>query len=76
MKGRKLHPCAPEIRKCMSALEAANFHVSHAWKYVKEMDDCLDHFNQQRKTKQKPSTLFYLTKYLDRQKGYKDKHYK
>mmetsp|Transcript_22107 Transcript_22107/g.28602 ORF Transcript_22107/g.28602 Transcript_22107/m.28602 type:complete len:100 (+) Transcript_22107:162-461(+) len=73
LTGKGLHPCTPEIRKACNALQAANYRMAAAYKYVKDMDDCLNFHKQQLKTKSKPSTLFYLSQYVDKGKGYKNK---
>jgi len=39
------------------------------WKYVKDLDKCMEENPNFDPNKEKKSTMYFLSKYLDRQKG-------
>jgi len=67
-------PCQNETMAVMDAVEAvyakgdAHCHVSQVNKYLLACDKCLADAKLARKARN-PSTLFYLTQYLDRNKN-------
>jgi hypothetical protein len=50
-----------------------NYNIQPFYKYVKEAEECYKQAEYEEKKKGKASTLFFLTKYLDRQKFQKYK---
>lgn len=54
-------------------MEVAKFQISPLYKYVLEADECYRKANLEEKKKGKGGTLFYLSKYLDREKFKKKK---
>eukprot|EP00523_Entomoneis_sp_CCMP467_P014834 CAMPEP_0168774636 /NCGR_PEP_ID=MMETSP0725-20121227/5099_1 /TAXON_ID=265536 /ORGANISM="Amphiprora sp., Strain CCMP467" /LENGTH=92 /DNA_ID=CAMNT_0008824241 /DNA_START=30 /DNA_END=305 /DNA_ORIENTATION=- len=71
LKKRGQHPCSPEIDRAINALQAVQHRVSAAYKYVKDMDDCVSHYKELEKTRRKPSTLYFLSRYVDQKKHHK-----
>lgn len=67
-------PCHDEVVAVMDAIEAVyakgevTCHVSQIHKYLVACDNCLSQAKLERKIR-KPSTLYYLTQYLDHGKN-------
>ena len=59
--------CVEETQKVMDTLEAANFMIQPIYKHVKAVDDCIAKLKEER-AKPKPSTLYYLSKYVNQRK--------
>jgi len=57
----------------MNAMETANYKIQPLYKYVKEAETCYEQAELEEKKKGKASTLYHLSKYLDRQKFKKQK---
>mmetsp|Transcript_35873 Transcript_35873/g.55800 ORF Transcript_35873/g.55800 Transcript_35873/m.55800 type:complete len:94 (-) Transcript_35873:58-339(-) len=62
----RINPCSDKMMRLMDALEAAQGKINGpVYKYVKEVEQCL----QQAKTAQQKTgsagTLYYLSQYLD-----------
>jgi hypothetical protein len=51
-------------------MEAAEYSIRPLWKYVRDMEDCYRNADEENH-KGKPSTLYYLSQFLDRQKNKK-----
>ena len=49
-------------------METANFKIQPLYKYVKEAEECYAKAEFEEKKKGKASTLYHLSKYLDREK--------
>jgi hypothetical protein len=56
--------------RVFEALEPAQYHVAPLYKYLKEFDECMKKAKLEKK-RSKPSTLFYLSKYLVQDKNKK-----
>mmetsp|Transcript_27629 Transcript_27629/g.33585 ORF Transcript_27629/g.33585 Transcript_27629/m.33585 type:complete len:87 (+) Transcript_27629:204-464(+) len=64
---RGLPACHDETMKLITSLHDANYHVPSVWKHLKEAEDCLQKAGKEKK-KKKASTLYYLNKFLKRDK--------
>jgi hypothetical protein len=57
------------LERLTNALPAAQYKIQGPiYKYVKEAEECYKNADFEEKKKGKASTLYHLTKYLDRQK--------
>mmetsp|Transcript_26211 Transcript_26211/g.53715 ORF Transcript_26211/g.53715 Transcript_26211/m.53715 type:complete len:91 (+) Transcript_26211:102-374(+) len=61
-------PCHEETMKILNGMQAANFDSAPLYKYVKEYDACRERLKEERK-RGKPSTLYYLSKYVNQNKN-------
>lgn len=59
----------------MNAMEVADYQIRPLYKYVKEAEECYAKTDMEEKKKGQASTMYYLSKYLDRQK-FKKQHKK
>jgi len=63
------NPCYEQVERLASALPAAGYKINGPiYKYVQEADECYAKADIEEKKKGKATTLYHLTKHLDRKK--------
>mmetsp|Transcript_9066 Transcript_9066/g.17291 ORF Transcript_9066/g.17291 Transcript_9066/m.17291 type:complete len:93 (+) Transcript_9066:164-442(+) len=68
LKSRTANPCYPMLTRILNAMEPANYSAQALNKFVLDLEACYEKYDPNGAKKGRASTLYYLTKYLDRGK--------
>lgn len=68
LKKRQVNPCFPLYEKLLNAMEAADYSAQALNRYVTDLEACFEKYDAIDGKKGRSSTLYRLTKHLDRQK--------
>ena len=62
----RINPCSDKMMRLLDAMEASNGKINGpVYKYVKEVEQCLQNARNERKKTGSAGTLYYLSQYLD-----------
>jgi hypothetical protein len=69
MKTRPINPCFDAIERIADAMERNEDYTLHSvYRQVRDVEECMKHHSELNKNEGKSSTLFHLSKYLDKTK--------